>query len=276
MNNYQQAAVVLKCLPRSTADKFLSRLDPDQCNSILQLMQQTVVTTESLRTAINQLAKEGLGKSEPKHRVDQRHEVGRPQMASVTQPKQASQFAFLKNYDSEMLLEIFNNEHPRDAATILATLPRSASSAILSSLEPEKRMEIIRRLASRTEPTRKELTELNFALRIRIQKLIKSQTAALETEASATEPQNPIERLATMSDQQIKALLKRVDTTHLAPALKACPTAIQKKVLRNMAAKPAAMLAREILEVRIDDKHRILRSSSNIARAITKVQDVQM
>ena len=275
MNNYQQAAVVLKCLPRSTADKFLSGLDPEQCDSILKQMQQTVVTTESLRAAIAQLAKEGLGT--PTHRIDQSHGFGRPQMAKKAQPKQVSQFGFLKNYDTQTLLEIFNNEHPRDAATILATLPRSASSAILRSLESEKRMEIIRRLAGQTEATNKELTELNFALRIRIQKLIKAQTVATETdtETPATKSQDSmerLERLANMSDQEIKALLKRVDITHLAPALKACPLAIQTKVLRNMAPKPAAMLAKEILEVRIDDKHQILRSSKNIARAIDKVQ----
>ena len=269
MNNYQQAAVVLKCLPRSTADKFLAGLTPDQCDSILQLMQRTVVTTEGLRSAISQLSKEGLGEDTSKHRVDQAHPAGPPQMS---QPKHATHFAFLKNYETNVLLEIFSNEHPRDAATILANLPRPASSAILSSLDSQKRMEIIRQLAGKPEATAKELAELKFALRIRIQKLIQSQLAATETEASATQQENPIERLENMSNQEIKAFLKRVDTTHLAPALKACPIAIQKKVLRNMATKPAAMLAREILEVRVDEKHRILRSSTKIAQAIAKVQ----
>ena len=190
----------------------------------------------------------------------------------MSQPKPATHFAFLKDYETDVLLKIFSNEDPRDAATILATLPRSVSSAILSALGSEKRMEIIRQLAGKSESTAKELAELKFALRIRIQKLIKSQATATAAEAPAKQQENPIEQLEKMNDQQIKAFLKRVDTTHLAPALKVCPIAIQKKVLRNMATKPAAMLAREILEVRVDDKHRILRSSTNIARAIAKVQ----
>jgi len=43
-----------------------------------------------------------------------------------------------------------------------------------------------------------------------------------------------LQELAELSDKQIKKLLKRVDTSHIAPALKVLPIQLQKKVLRNM------------------------------------------
>jgi flagellar motor switch protein FliG len=81
-----------------------------------------------------------------------------------------------------------------------------------------------------------------------------------------------IASLLEMPDQEIKTLLKTIDTTHLAPALKTCPISLQKKVLSNMAKKPAAILTQQILNVRVDEAHRISSSRKNVANAIKRMQ----
>lgn len=81
-----------------------------------------------------------------------------------------------------------------------------------------------------------------------------------------------IASLLEMPDEKVKQLLNTIDTTHLAPALKSCPVALQNKVLKNMAKKPAAVVSRQMLDVRVDQKHRISSSRQNIAAAIEKMQ----
>lgn len=288
MSNFEQVAIVLKCLPRVTADRFLAGLNPDDCHSLARLMERTEVTATKLQTAIEQLKHEGLGVVDStlnhKTRYAPKHDAANPVKADSG--RRATPFAFLKNYDPQMLLDIFSEEQPQDAATILATLPSAVSSAILSAIDTEKRLSIIRMMAKSKSVSTTKLMELKFALRLRIQKMIKSKAqsqpplTAVETRADSidelaatTRIDLPsMDKLAQLSDRQIKTLLAKIDTSHLAPALKGCPIQLQNRVLKNMAKKPAEILAREILEVRVDDKHRILRSSRNVSKAIENLK----
>ena len=285
----QHAAVVLKCLPRSTADRFLARLDPHACRTVISLMAQTEVTTEKLEAAIEELRQAGIDGIEPEktesiNRFDPRHELGRPTVA-----RKASPFAFLKDYETPFLIELFATEQPRNTATILSTMPRTVASEVLKAVAPKTRIEVVRHIAALPDISETEIMELKFALKLRIQRMLREAEAAnaqkqeigqndFIQEGHLADIDLPplsvqaVEELATMSDKQVKKLLRRVDTSHLAPALKACTVKTQNKVLRNMGEKPAAILLREILNVRVDDRHRIERSSRKIAKVIDKIK----
>ena len=286
----QHAAVVLKSLPRSTADRFLAGLDPHACRTVIGLMAQTEVTTEKLEAAIEELRRAGIEGIEPEKtqsitRFDPRQKLGRPNAARNSSP-----FAFLKDYETPFLIELFATQQPRSTATILSTMPGTVSSEVLKAVAPETRVEVVRHIAALPDISETEIMELKFALKLRIQRMLRefeaanvqkreiSQNDFLREGRSADTSLPPlsvqaVEQLATMSDEQVKKLLRRVDTSHLAPALKACSVRTQNKVLRNMSHKPAAILSREILSVRIDDRHRIERSSRKIAKVIDKIKN---
>ncbi len=277
ISNEKHAAIILKCLPRAKADRFLEALDPESCSSIVRLMQDIEVTTDKLQAAIARLESEGLGGARQLDESIQNRPIGN----SVTQDKEESPFAFLTNIDRSVLRRLFNREHSRTAATILSTLPKEFASTILMDLEPPKRVEVIRQLTSLTSPNEKELVDLRFSLRLRIQKLLNDPASSVPVSSAADKdrddsldsarPYETLHKLSDLSNKQIKQLLKRVDTSHLAPALKTLPIQLQRKVLRNMASKPAAIVSKEIINVRIDDKHRIERSSRSVARAIQEL-----
>jgi len=63
ISNEKHAAVILKCLPRATADRFLASLDAESCSNVIHLMTNIEVTTEKLQAAIAQLESEGLGEA---------------------------------------------------------------------------------------------------------------------------------------------------------------------------------------------------------------------
>ena len=293
-SNEKHAAVVLKCLPRATADRFLESLDSEACSNIVQLMQHVDVTAEKLKAAIALLEKEGLGESISSGQSGSERE----HRSSEAGKKIESPFEFLIKIENPVLMRLFNQEQSRNAATILSMLPKEFASTILRDLAPSKRVEIIRNIVSLVEPDEREIIELRFSLRLRIQKLlnnpetshsktsdpsvsnpeisdpeISDQTSAIE-EASGNETRtyDTLHELSKLSNQQVKKLLKRVDTSHLAPALKTLPIQLQRKVLRNMASKPAAIVSREIVDVRMDEKHRIERSSRSVARAIKELE----
>ena len=70
-----------------------------------------------------------------------------------------------------------------------------------------------------------------------------------------------MKRFATLTDDQIKAILKHCDTSLWAPALKNTPVAIQQKIMNCMA--PAAA---ELLKVEIDEIGDVNRQEEEQAR----------
>ena len=288
ISNEKHAAVILKCLPRATADRFLAALDADSCSNVIHLMEHVEVTTEKLKAAIALLESERTGRSTTPDQAGSQLGHGGPNASN----QQETPFAFLTEVDTPVLLSLFNQEQPRNSATVLSTLPKKFASTILRGLDPTKRVQTIRHLASLKEPDEKEIAELRFSLRLRIQKLLKSpnvsdanstvvdkdaevtKVASKVAEASVNEPvpYATLHELSKLSNKQIKKLLKRIDTSHLAPALKTLPIHLQRKVLRNMASKPAAIVSKEIVDVRVDEKHRIERSSRSVARAIKELK----
>jgi flagellar motor switch protein FliG len=274
ITNEKHAAVILKCLPRKTADRFLSSLDHDSCSNIVRLMKQVEVTTENLQVAISLLEREGLGCTQS---LPQGNAAVRIQSGTC---ENLSHFAFLLELDDSVLLRLFSEEQSRSTALILSTLPQEFASKILKDCRPTKRVEIIRHIASLSDPEERELIELRFALRLRVQKLLKDSVGSVETQTDTgdealtakQQAESTLHDLAKLSDKQIKKLLKRIDTSHLAPALKILPIQLQRKVLRNMASKPAAIVTKEIVDIRIDEEHRIERSSRSVARAIAQLK----
>lgn len=275
ISNEKHAAVILKCLPRKTADRFLAALDADSCSNVIHLMENVEVTTEKLKAAIALLESERSGKSiDPDQAGSER--------GNVLNDKQEFPFAFLMEVDTPVLVRLFDEEEPCNAATILSAVPKEFASTILRELDPSKRVQTIRHIASLTEPDEKEIAELRFSLRLRIQKMLSSPDISREASPVASKdvvapvnepvPYATLHELSKLSNKQIKTLLKRIDTSHLAPALKTLPIHLQRKVLRNMASKPAAIVSKEIVDVRVDEKHRIERSSRSVARAIKELK----
>jgi flagellar motor switch protein FliG len=234
-------------------------------------MKDVEVTTEKLQAAIKRLESEGLGGAIPSDDASPEGQGGE------------SPFAFLQNAEKPVLRRLFNQEHTRDAATVLSTLPKNFASTVLMDLEPSRRVKIIRQLVSISALDEKEIVDLRFSLRLRMQKMLNAPDSGVsdaseskqnaKTSAEESRHYETLHKLSELSNKQIKQLLKRIDTSHLAPALKTLPIQLQRKVLRNMASKPAAIVSREIVDVRIDEKHRIERSSRSVARAIKELND---
>lgn len=75
-------------------------------------------------------------------------------ISKLTASLQVRPFEFVRKTDPSQLLNFIQDEHPQTIALILAYLPASMSSMVVSSLPPEKQADVARRIAQmdRTSP----------------------------------------------------------------------------------------------------------------------------
>ena len=80
------------------------------------------------------------------------------------------------------------------------------------------------------------------------------------------------ERLQSLSDAEMLTLLRHVDTSHWAPALKNAPSSLVARVFKPMAPSVVALLQREIDEVGIVDGSLEDDSRRRIVEALVKLE----
>lgn len=204
-------------------------------------------------------------------------------------------FVFLTSYEDILLERLFSELKVRSAAIILSTMSFDFALKRLNAMEGLAKVNVMRGIADLEHLHPAEISDLKFAVRLQIQQLLKatpqlnkkpivqpnkgpSTEKSIRVEAgkprhlSLKENAKLIASLMGMPDAKVKQLLKTIDTSDLAPALKTCPIDVQKKILKNMAKKPAAILSNEILNVRIDEKHRISKARRSITTAIQRLK----
>ncbi len=279
----KNAAIVLKSLPKKQAARIVSTLEPHEIQSVLEAMEQVdqiaagdiESTMEKLDQAAGLLDEDGDSPAGLPARF-RSHPLpgcqGPPQ-----NPDDGSQpFQFLQGIVPALCCQLLQDEHPQNIAIVLSWIDPGRASEILKNLEPANRVSVLRRLCEYNRTANSEVTELSYALKRRLKKLVSSEnycrrgvdTAAnllsctdARTQADLLDYLNQsdpelaarllnsvvhIADLQRMSDRDIKTLLQAVDTTCWAPALKPAALETRAKVLRNMAEAPAGLLSQEI------------------------------
>jgi flagellar motor switch protein FliG len=309
LSSLTQAAVVIKSLPRWQAASLLSRIRAEECVKLLEAVSQIdQVTSTQLAESLQKLRQDSfkLRSAEPGAALD-----GPSMTPAVERRKQAGSFAdrayqpfdYLINTDPRIRAQLLENEHPRNIGLILSSLPAEVASTCLAELDPVTRVSVIRRMCEQEEIDSSELNELNYILKLRHQKLFrrsKQKSAGIKvavellsyTDATTqqsilslleqTEPELAqqlefnsftLDDLVEMSDQEIKSLLAKVDTSCWAPALKRAGFPLQQKVLNNMAVGPRKLLSQQMAELQDIDPvlekqaHRkIIKEALNLGR----------
>lgn len=288
-NSLTQAALVLNRLPRKQSAMVLSRLAPDDIKSVIDaLTNLDKASAEELHSALERFEVEAQSlMSNEQLAVDQSSTEPAPieELASLQRrtPDAAidddNPFSFLIDTHPSVRNHLLRDEHPKNVAMVLSLLPPDMASECVAAMEPTLRTSVFRRLCEVDVLDEEEVAGLSFALKLRLKKLLKSwysksvgmNVAAdlLSCSDSATQEvllehmsqSDPdlavrlnrsvfkIERLETLEDREIKIILKHVDTACWAPALKNAPLSLQKKILDNMAARPAELLTFEIDQI---------------------------
>lgn len=197
-------------------------------------------------------------------------------LETVRQSINSVPFAFLQKAGADNLLTFVSEEHPQTIALVMSHLPAAMAAEVLSGLPSNKQIDVIRRIATMEQTSPEVIGDVEASLRRRMnstfnQSLEKTggvprvaeilnitdrvtNKGILESlEAEDAELVDEIRRLMFVFDDLLKldnkaiqSLLKEVDNSQWAVALKGASEEIRTKVLGNLSQRAADLLREEM------------------------------
>lgn len=189
---------------------------------------------------------------------------------------EVSAFYLLQTVDDKQLLNFLQNEHPQTAALILANLKPGQAANILSELPQESQSEIAFRLATMEKTSPELIEDIENVLREQIgtvfggdlsttggaeavAEILNSTTRSAEKNIldnlkerdtdlfdEITSLMFLFEDIIQLPDNAIQNIVKNIDSSTMALALKAVSEDLKEKVFRNMSDRAADMLKDEL------------------------------
>ena len=209
--------------------------------------------------------------------IRQRHVVGRgPAPAVVVQRHVHRPFGFLRQVDSQNLLTYIIDEHPQTIALIMSHLPPNYSAEILAGLPEARRMAVVRRIATMGRTNPEIIREVEKGLERRMSSVMSQSfenaggvgavaemlnvtdraTERTLLEGLTTEDPELVEEIRRLmfvfedigrfGDKDVQIVLKNVETSQWALALKGASDVLKEKVLKNMSERAAETLREEM------------------------------
>ncbi len=286
MSDIRKAAVLLMSLPNNQAADLLGKLEPKLVEMVsIEIAKITAVSGEEQETAIQDFANAnpaamlgGTGGLEVAKNLVQQA-LGKNATATldnVRQSIEALPFGFLQKVDSQNLLTFIIDEHPQTIALILSHITASQAADIISGLPTERQLAVIRRVATMGQTSPEIIHEVEKGLEHRMSSVMSQQFENAGGITSVAEILNVIDRatersllenlaqedpdlveeirrlmfvfedIAKFNDRDIQAILKNVESSQWAMALKGASDELKEKILRNMSKRASGLLQEEM------------------------------
>lgn len=287
LSDLRKAAILLMSLPDDQAAALLSKLAPKQVEAVsIEIAKTTGVTGEEQEQVIqefahanpNALTARAGGLEVAKQLVERALGKGAgATLENVRQSIEALPFGFLQKVDSQNLLTFIIDEHPQTIALILSHLTPQQAADVMRGIPPERQISVIRRVATMGQTSPEIIKEVERGLEHRMSSIMSQQFENAGGVATVAEILNVIDRatgrsllenlaqedpelvdeirrlmfvfedITKFADRDIQTLLKNVESSQWAMALKGASEELKEKILRNMS-KRAADLLREEME----------------------------
>lgn len=230
-------------------------------------------------------------------------EKARDVIGKLTVSLQVRPFEFVRKTDASQLLNFIQDEHPQTIALILSYLPATQSSAIISSLSPDKQTDVAKRIAQMDRTSPDVIKEVEKVLEQKLSSLVNQDYTIVGGVDSIVEILNTVDRgtekhimetleieepeladeirrkmfvfedILSLDDRSIQRVLREVDNNELAVALKGSNEEVQNIIFNNLSKRLATMI-REDMEfmgpVRLKD---VEEAQQKIVNIIRKLED---
>ncbi len=285
MPDVHKAAVLLMSLPEDEAATLMSRLDAKQVEEVsLEIARTKNVPLAEQDLVIREFADSNPTNSGGGGGIDLARNLVRKALGSeasgalenIRQSFESLPFGFLRNVDSQNVLTYVADEHPQTIAVILSHLPPVHGASILAGLPAERQVAVVRRMARMNQTNPEIIREVEQGLEKRMSSVVShsfqnaggvdSVASMLNVSDRATERQileqladdDPdlveeirrlmfvFEDIAKFSGKDIQSLLKSIENSQWALALKGASEELKEKVLSNMSQRAAEMLREEM------------------------------
>ena len=213
-------------------------------------------------------------------------------------------FGFLHKVGVENLVTFIVEEHPQTIALIMAHLPSNLAADVLSNLPSNKQLDVVRRVATMEQTSPEVITDVEKSLESRMRSTFSHQTEKAGGIQSVAQILNVTDRMTNkgilenleqddpdlvdqirrlmfvfddllkLDDKSIQALLKEVDNSQWALALKGASEEIKSKIMGNLSQRAAALLEEEIEylgPVRLSDVEAV---QQQIVDSVRRLEDI--
>lgn len=278
----------------------LNKVSNEQKNDILEEFYQMLVAQNYITEGGIDYAKEVLEKA-----------LGTQKAIEIinrlTSSLQVRPFDFIRKADPSQLMNFLQNENSQTIALVMTYLTPEQSSSLLSSLSPEKQVDIARRVATmdRTSPE----------IIMEVEKVLERQMASVVTEdytnvggiqavvnilnnvdrgtekniIEALEVDNPelaeeirrrmfvFEDILSLDNRSIQRTLREVDNQDLTMALKGASEDVKKRIFENMSKRQAEMVKEDVEymgPVRLRDVEEAQQKIVNIIRKLEEAGEI--
>ncbi len=285
-SDIRKAAVFLMSIPDDQAAMLLSKLEAKQVEAVsIEIAKLGGITGTEQESVIQEfaasnpaaLAGRAGGLDVAKNLVQQAMGKGATTtLENVRQSIEALPFGFLQKVDSQNLLTFIVDEHPQTIALIISHLPPAQAADIMSGLPPERQLSVIRRVAIMGQTSPEIIQEVETGLERRMAAVMSQQFENAGGISSVAEMLNVIDRatersllenlaqedpelveeirrlmfvfedINKLADKDIQNLLKNIESSQWAMALKGASEELKDKILNNMSKRAADLLVEEM------------------------------
>lgn len=318
LSNKQKAAILLIALGPEVSSQVFKHLKEDEIEKLtLEIANQRKVTQEQkekvlaefhqMLIANNYISSGGLDYA----REILEKALGSEKAVSIinrlTSSLQIRPFDFARKTDPGQLLNFIQNEHPQTIALIMSYLQADQSGAILSSLPPDRQVDVAKRIATMDRTSPDVLKDVERILERKLSSMVTQDFTAAggvdsiveilnrvdrateRTIMENLEVQNPelaeeikrrmfvFEDIVLLDDRSLQLVLREIESKDLALALKAASTEVAGKIYKNMSKRAADMLREEIEymgPVRIRDVEEAQQRIVNVIRRLEESGEI--
>ncbi len=317
MSSIRNAAVILLCLPEELAGQVLAKLSPQQVELVsIELAQLEAMTVDDQEDAIIEFAamnpastgRNSGGLDLATNLVQQA--LGKKAGSTIENLRQTVEgvpFGFLKKVDPQNLVTFIMEEHPQTIALILSHLPPSFGAEVIASLDPEKQIGVIRRIANMGQTSPEVIQQVEEGLERRMVSVMAQSFENAGGVPSVAEILNVTDRstertllenlghddpdlveeirrlmfvfddVAKLNDKDIQSVLKNIETSQWAMALKGASQELREKILGNMSQRAAQMLSEEmdfLGAVRLSEVEAVQQEVVDVVRRLEELGEI--
>lgn len=285
MSTLHNAAVLLMSLPEDEAAAVLSKLDSKQVEQVsIEIARTKKISAEEQEAVIKSFADSnptggahGGGFDLAKNLV--KKALGSSSgdaLDNIRQSIEALPFGFLRGVDSQNILTYVVDEHPQTIALIMSHLPAAFGAEILAGLPANRQMSVVQRMASMGQTNPEIIREVERGLERRMSNVVSQsfeRAGGVEAVAAmlnvsdrsvervlldglATEQPELAEEIrrlmfvfediAKFNDKTVQTVLKSIEASQWALALKGASPELKDRILGNMSQRAADTLREEM------------------------------
>ena len=225
--------------------------------------------------------------------------LAKPRRVFETQVELAKPFELLIDAMPMIRVRVLEDEPPKNIAIVLSMLPPEIASTTMKFLDDGLRSSVLKSFGDLDGIHEDEVVQLSFALKLRLKKLNKSRrfheigenvAEKLLSRSDNEKCQNllafmvqsdpdlaknvqlsvfEIDDLEKLDDDEVKTVLKYVDTSSWAPVLQKASSSLQAKIFANMAPSVAKLLNQEMSQLGDVDSNTLSLARQNISQVVT-------